>query len=150
MRPPTAVAVSADGSNRGRSQEEQWDEAMQEEYVLELAHLEAGAAAPPCPAVTTAPEPTELDKEGVKVQIETERRRRWPSAAACLGAFPKKLRGGLDRRMPIPPLLEVAWSFVGAFLGIIVSFGGQAATCVVPKLTQRSHFCAPPGGCCAQ
>lgn len=34
-------------------------------------------------------------------------------------SLPKKLRGGLDTRLPIPGRLDLAWSWIGAFLGIL-------------------------------
>jgi CBS-domain-containing membrane protein len=89
-------------------------------------------------------------------------RRGWAGVGASLSAFPKKLKGGLDKRMPIPPLREVAWSWITAFLSILAlaalnqwagpelnlpllvgSFGASAVLlCAVPesKLAQPRAF----------
>lgn len=36
-----------------------------------------------------------------------------------LSSYPKKFKGGLDTSLPFPPLSEVFWSWLGAFLGIL-------------------------------
>eukprot|EP00887_Chlorella_sp_A99_P004921 scaffold4.g4921.t1 len=66
------------------------------------------------------------------VQIESgeEEKRPW---SVYVSSLPKKLRGaflgGLDTRLPIPSALEVFWSWLGAFLGILaVSALNQWAT----------------------
>lgn len=161
----TSIPIEADGSNRGHRRstdppqphEQTYDEALNEEYALELATLEGAP-----PKVTLPEQPTELDKAHAQIKIETVERRGWAGIAASVHAFPKKLRGGLDRRMPIPPLREVAWSWATAFLGIFAlsalnrwvgpdinlpllvgSFGASAVLlCAVPesKLSQPRNF----------
>ena len=93
---------------------------MQDEYNLELRDLEQAPPRPPGP-----PSPTELDqaadKMHAKVVIETENPQWWWTggcSAATLALF-RKLKGGQDKRLPIPPLREIIWSFIGAFLGIL-------------------------------
>lgn len=119
-RRSASSSVVGDGSNRGHraSHVQTYDEAMQQEYALELHSLEAGQ-----PRVIPVPIPpmgqTELDKSGAKIQIETVEPQGWASLAACLDAFPQKLKGGLDKRLPVPPPRELIWSFIGAFLGIM-------------------------------
>ena len=119
MRRTNSGATVGDGSNRGHRPPhvQTYDEAMQQEYALELHSLEAGAR----PQVTPLPPvgQTELDKSGAKIQIETVETQGWMDMLACLDAFPKKLRGGLDRRLPLPSVRELIWSFIGAFLGIM-------------------------------
>lgn len=89
---------------------------MQKEYDLELQSLEPERPNPiPLPPVNE----TELDKSGAEIKIETVEPRSWVNFATCLDAFPQKLRGGLDKRLPVPPLRDLAWNFVGAFLGIL-------------------------------
>jgi len=61
-----------------------------------------------------------LDKANARVVIEEAQPEWWKrSVKDYLVAMPHKLRGGLDKRTPIPPILELVWSFVGAFLGIL-------------------------------
>jgi hypothetical protein len=167
MPPIDSIVIDADESNGGRrrvsdaySHEQTYDEALNEEYALELATLDG---VPPL-ETTSLPvqQPTELDKSHAQVKIETMNRRGWTGLTASLAAFPKQLSGGIDRRMPIPPLIEVAWSWLAAFLGIFAlsalnqwvgpivnldllvgSFGASAVlVCAVPesKLSQPRNF----------
>jgi len=158
--------MDADGSNRGSRRvsdadsQQIYDQALNEEYALELATLDG---APPL-ETTNLPgqQPPELDKSHPQVKIESMNRRGWPGLTASLAAFPKQFRGGLDRRMPIPPLIEIAWSWLAAFLGIfalsalnqwvgpiinlpllVASFGASAVlVCALPesKLSQPRNF----------
>jgi CBS domain-containing membrane protein len=164
----SSIPIEADGSNRGHRRpppnenphEQTYDEALNEEYALELATLDG--AQPPATVVTIPQTPTELDKAHAQVKIETMERQGWIGITSSLEAFPKKVRGGLDRRMPIPSLREVAWSWITAFLAIFAlsalnrwvgpdinlpllvgSFGASAVlVCAVPesKLSQPRNF----------
>jgi CBS domain-containing membrane protein len=162
MSSANSIPIDADGSNRGHRQPhaQTYDEALNEEYALELATL--GGAAPTVEAIPHEPVVSELDKAHAQVKIETMERRGWTGITSSLEAFPKKLRGGLDKRMPIPPFREVVWSWVAAFLGILSlsvlnewlgpiinlpllvgSFGASAVLlCAVPesKLSQPRNF----------
>jgi CBS domain-containing membrane protein len=158
MSRSNAIPIDADGSNRGHRREQAYDEALNEEYALEVATSQQ-----PLETITLDEQPaTELDKSHAQIHIETMPRRGWPGITAALEAFPKKLRGGLDKRMPIPPLHDVIWSWLAAFLGILSlsalnewlgpivnlpllvgSFGASAVLlCAVPesKLSQPRNF----------
>ncbi|KAG7671585.1 hypothetical protein Ndes2526B_g09252 [Nannochloris sp. 'desiccata'] len=167
MSPSTSIPIDADGSNRGRrrvsdahNHEQTYEEALNEEYALELATV---GGEPPEEAINLPEQqPNELDKSHAQVKIETMNRRGWVGLTASVAAFPKQLRGDLDQRMPIPPLREVAWSWLAAFLGIfalsalnqwvgpiinlpllVASFGASAVlVCAVPesKLSQPRNF----------
>ena len=110
------VSIQADGSTKGGVKHPTYNEAIQQEYELELRDLEAPAGPPP-PA---AAEPTELDKAGATVVIEEPPEGfRWDQLCTNPRLLPGKLRGGLDTRLPIPPLIQLAWAWAGAFLGIL-------------------------------
>ena len=89
---------------------------MQSEYDMELHSLEPGR---PEPMLVPPVGQTELDKSGAEVRIETVEPRGCVSFSTCLDAFPQKLRGGLDRRLPVPSFRDLLWNFAGAFLGIL-------------------------------
>ncbi|KAI7844992.1 hypothetical protein COHA_001358 [Chlorella ohadii] len=57
--------------------------------------------------------------EGATVLIEEAEERKYFSWAAYWGSLPKKLKGGLDTRLPIPSFRDIFWSWLGAFLGIL-------------------------------
>lgn len=114
MRRNNSITISADGSNRG-TRHPTYEEAQQQEYALEVQSLEGLPGAPPEPLP-----PPELEKAHATVVIEEPQRRlQWRDVGAYFKSLPHKMHGGLDKRLPIPPFLELFWSWAGAFLGIL-------------------------------
>jgi hypothetical protein len=111
--------VISNGESAERGQADVYDDALQQEYALEVMSLEArvGTQESQQPSL---PMNQSLDKANARVVIEEAQPEWWKrSVKDYLVAMPHKLRGGLDKRMPIPPILELVWSFFGAFLGIL-------------------------------
>lgn len=54
-----------------------------------------------------------------KVLIEEADERKLFDWGTYFSSLPKKLKGGLDTRLPIPTWRDIFWSWLGAFLGIL-------------------------------
>lgn len=120
MRREGSINEISNGDRAEMGHEDAYDEALQQEYALEVMSLEARSATGAQQSQQTLPTNGSLDKANARVVIEEAQPEWWKrSLKDYVVALPHKLRGGLDKRMPIPPILELAWSFVGAFLGIL-------------------------------
>lgn len=121
-------------SGRSVSPEELYEESIDREYDLEYASLEGRGEAEvehPTPHHHVHPHhPHEAPPASVVVPMETEQKppevvrvAKEPWLETDLKEYMKKFKGGLDARLPIPPLSELVFSFFGSFIAILALAG---------------------------
>jgi len=118
MRRTNSIKIDPEESKRENGYKPTYSEAQQQEYALEVHSLDSGRAATaggPVPGVS------ELAETGANVVIEEPPHApfSWNNVGNSIAYLPRKMRGGLDKRLPIPGVWDLAWSWAGAFLGIL-------------------------------
>jgi HPP family len=118
---------------------ETYEEAVEREYELEDADLEGrGIEEAEHPhsvvhvvhhhhhhvhnghPVHSAPSSVDIERGG---EGDAKGEAQKPQPKGCLSQYAHKFKGGIDDRLPIPPVSQLFWSWLGSFLSIFALTG---------------------------